>query len=258
MKAKIITLVICTFLFTVTIQSQIKVNTKKAISTTKVVKKSSVGCKQVSNRIVNGILNKSVAKDLEVYLNRENSYVKIMGQKNNISIPERTVQSARKWVYFVNDIKSFKSWSTFDARDRKFNLFIEFEGNGSEIKGKCPGCLKRFRDSRAPDLNWQGKRIAKITLKPIAYDNSVAFNVEKVDLLGKFDLNGPLEAMFPPLIKYFEKRIKDEIEKQAKKALNTPSNKKAMADAMRGTIRFLGLNSVRTVEITGSNLYICD
>ena len=42
------------------------------------------------------------------------------------------------------------------------------------------------------------------------------------------------------------------------KATDNPSNKKAIADALRGTVKFLGLNSVRTVEVTGENLYICD
>tara|TARA_R110002049_G_scaffold147934_2_gene310808 strand:- start:209 stop:1030 length:822 start_codon:yes stop_codon:yes gene_type:complete len=218
-----------------------------------------VGCKQVSTRIVSGILKNSVARDLKITLDKESSQVTIMNKTQKFTIPERKITKAgHDWVYYVNDIISIKSWSTFDSKTKKFYLFVEFEGNDSEIKGKCPGCLKRFKDRRAPDINWEGNRTARITLNPIPYNNSISFEIEKVILDGKFDFNGPADFFVAPLVKYFEAKIKEGIEKEAKKILNNPSNKKAIADALRGTVKFLGLNSVRTVEVTGENLYICD
>ncbi|WGK63893.1 hypothetical protein [Croceiramulus getboli] len=230
-----------------------------ATSMNKMKVKSSTGCQQISTRIVTGLLRNSVTRSLKVKLDRDDSYVTLMGNTQRFTIPEKEVQGpARKWKYYVKDLNSFKSWITFDDKRKQFYLFIEFEGNGSEIKGECPGCLRRFRDSRAPDLNWEGKRVAKIHLTPIPYDNSVAFEVDKVELEGKFDLNGPTEFFLPSLVKFFENRIKDGIEKQARAILNSPENKKAMADGMRGTLSMLGLTRVSSVEITDRNLYVCN
>ena len=220
---------------------------------------TAVSCKQMSTRIATGILRNTLVRNLELTLDRDRSTLRIMDDTQVFTIPEKKVKKpARDWTYYVKDIQSINQWIEFDNQARKFILTVEFEGNGSEIKGECRGCKKRFRDSRAPDINWKGKRLAKITLVPIAYDNSIAFEVEKVDLVGPFDLNGPTEKFFPSLIAFFESKLKDGIEKQARTILNSAENKQAMADAMRNTVRFLGLTRVRTVEITGLNLYICD
>lgn len=213
----------------------------------------------MSTRIATGILRNTVVRNLELTLDRDRSTLKIMDDTQVFTIPEKKIDKpGHNWTYFVKDIQSINQWIEFDNQARKFILTVEFEGNGSEIKGVCRGCMKRFRDSRAPDINWKGKRLAKITLVPIAYDNSIAFDVEKVDLVGPFDLNGPTEAFLPSLVAFFEAKLKEGIEKQARKILNSENNKLAMAEAMRPTVRFLGLTSVRTVEITGLNLYICD
>lgn len=216
-------------------------------------------CKQLSTRIVTGILRNQVARTLRLKLDRDDSYLTIMGDTQNFTIPEKKIKKpARDWTYFIKDMQSINSWIEFDNQAKQFILTVEFEGNGSEIKGVCKGCKKRFRDSRAPDINWKGKRLAKIRLSPIVYDNSIAFNVDKVDLVGKFDLNGPTEKFFPSLVKFFEKKLKDQVEKEARTILNRAENKQAIANAMRDTVQFLGLSSVRTVEITGLNLYICE
>lgn len=256
--------IIFTILFTGSIQAQnVKVRTGIKQSKTSNIKQAKlqnkVGCKQLSTRIVSGILRNSVARNLKITLDKESSKVSIMNKTQKFVIPERKITKAgHDWIYYVNDIMSIKSWSTFDSKTKKFYLFVEFEGNGSEIKGKCPGCLKRFKDRRAPDINWEGNRTARITLNPIAYDNSISFEVEKVILDGKFDFNGPADYFVAPLVKYFEAKIKEGIEKETKTILNNPNNKKAIADALRSTVKFLGLNSVRTVEVTGLNLYVCD
>ena len=218
-----------------------------------------VVCRQMSTRIATGILRSTLARTLEIKLDRDNSSITIMDDTRRFTIPEKKIKKpARDWTYYIKDVQSINTWVSFDNQARKFILTVEFEGNGSEIKGECRGCKKRFRDSRAPDVNWKGERKAIITLNPIAYDNSIAFDVEKVALKGPFDLNGPAEKFFPSMIKFFESKLKSEIKKQAKTILNSEDNKQAMADAMRNTVRFLGLTRVRTVEITGLNLYICD
>jgi len=233
----------------------VKIN-KTAV--TKVAPKSESTCKKISTKVVSGILRNTISRTLKITLDRDNASISMMGKTRKFKMPEKEVQGpARKWKYFIKDVNSFKSWSTFEKTTNKFYLFVEFEGNGSEIKGTCPGCLKRFRDSRAPDLNWEGKRIAKIQLSPIAYENSIAFEVDKVELAGKFDLNGPAQYFLPSLVKFFENKIKDGIEKQARIILNSSENKKIMAEGMRGTVELYGLRSVSTVEITNNNLYIC-
>ncbi len=215
-------------------------------------------CKAIdAKRLALPILRKQLAP-MEIVLNKTGSYIKLKNQTIRFDMGEREVRGpARKWVYYVNDVQSIRGKNKLTYEQGKFYLSIEFEGNGSEIKGKCPGCLKRFRDSRAPDFNWKSPRIAKIRLKPIAYNGSVAFDVEKVDLLGKFEMGGKMDILIP-VLNALEIKLKREIEKQTKKILNSPENKAAFAKGFEGFVKLNRLSRVSSVYTAGNKLFFCE
>lgn len=244
----------------VSIKEKPNVKAVPANTQTAIVKiKETKGCRQLAAKSVNTILTDRIANTISVKLDRERSYLRFNGSTQGLSISDYKVKKpARDWVYFMNDVNSTKAEAWFDERNRKFVLKITFEGDDSEIKGKCPGCIKRYRDSRAPDINWLGQRLMLIDLKPVVHKNSIAFETEKVELKGHFTINGPIQAFMPGLITYFEKQIMKAVEAQAKQLMNTPRVKTMMADAFQGTVSTLGLGNIDTVEIGDRHLYICN
>lgn len=218
----------------------------------------SQNCKAIdANRLALPILRKQIAP-MEIVLNRTNSYIKLNNQTNKFDMGEHKVQGpVRKWVYYVNDVQSLRGKNNVTYENGKFYLLMEFEGNGNEIKGKCPGCIKGRRDKRAPDFDWKSPRIAKIRLKPIAYNNSIAFDVEKVDLVGKFEMGGKLDILIP-MLNAIEIKLKNEIEKQTRKILNMPANKAAMAKAFEGFVKLNRIERVSSVYTSGNKLFFCE
>ncbi|WP_299557468.1 hypothetical protein [Seonamhaeicola sp.] len=215
-------------------------------------------CKAIdANRLALPALRKQIGT-MEIVLNRTNSYIKLNNTTTKFDMGERTVQGpVRKWIYYVNDIQSLRGKNKLTYENGKFYLSLEFEGNGSEIKGKCPGCMKGRRDKRAPDFNWKTPRIAKIRLRPIAYNGSVAFDVEKVDLKGKFEMGGKLDLLLP-VLNAIEVRLKNQIEKQSRKILNMPANKAAVAKAFEGFVKLNRIKSVSSVYTSGNKLFFCE
>ncbi|MCF7561342.1 hypothetical protein L3X39_11905 [Sabulilitoribacter multivorans] len=218
----------------------------------------SQNCKAIdANRLALPVLRKQIAT-MEIVLNRTDSYIKLNNQTIKFDMGEHEVQGpARKWIYYVNDVQSIRGKNNLSYENGQFYLTIEFEGNESEIKGKCPGCMKGRRDKRAPDFNWKSPRIAKIRLKPIAYNGSIAFNVEKVDLIGKFEMGGKLDILIP-MLNAIEIKLKNEIEKQTRKILNLPQNKAAMAKAFEGFVKMNRLERVSSVYTSGNKLFFCE
>ncbi|MCR9264311.1 MAG: hypothetical protein NXH86_09130 [Flavobacteriaceae bacterium] len=217
------------------------------------------GCRPLAAASVNTILTKVLAHTLSVKLDREDSYIRFNGQTQRLSISDYKVKKpAHDWVYFMNDVNSTKAVATFDEQNRRFYLKITFEGDRSEIKGKCPGCINRYEDSRAPDINWLGNRELIIELKPIVHNNSIAFEATGAELKGHFTINGPVQAFLPGLTTYFERQIMSAVEAQAKRLMNTTGVKNMMANTFRGTVNTLGLGNIDTVETGENHLYICN
>ncbi len=232
----------------------VRTNTERA--TAEIVK--TTGCRPLAAASVNTVLTSRVAKTLSIKLDRESSYIRFNGSTQRLSISEYKVEKpGHDWLYFMNDVNSTKAEASFDEEARRFYLKITFEGDGSEIKGRCPGCIGRYEDSRAPDINWLGNRELIIELKPIVHGNSIAFEAKGTKLKGHFAINGPVQAFMPGLTTYFERQIMNAIEAQAKRLMNTSAVRTMMADAFRGTVNTLGLGGIDTVETGEDHLYIC-
>lgn len=217
--------------------------------------KTIADCKQISGSIVETTLTAGAFQTLDCKLDHKEGFLKIGNTRSSFNIAEHKINKpGHNWVYSVNDINSFKH--LLKAEKNNFYLYIEFEGNGNELKGKCPGCANAFEDSRAPDINWEGKRVARIQLKPVAYQNSISFQVQEVELEGKFDINGPMD-IFLPTINFLELAMKKTIESQLKKYLNNAVVKKQIADAFKPVVEKTGFNKIQNVYMSQGQLFIC-
>jgi len=251
---------------TVKVKKSINVLPKKksatavpATTTTSAVTTIKKECKPLASATVVQILTDRVAKTLKVKLDREESFISFDGSTQRLSISDYKVRKpARDWLYFMNDVNSSKTVAEYDNTTRKFYLKISFEGDHSEIKGKCPGCRKRYRDRRAPDINWMGRREMIIELNPIVHDNSIAFEAGNVSISGEFVMNGLVEAFLTPLTRYFMAKVKDTIKIQAQRMMNTTRVRNMLAKALRNKVNALELTTIKSLETGDNNLFICN
>lgn len=199
-------------------------------------------------RTLKGIIEPGLA----IKLDKDDSRFSILGRTERFTIPAENISKpARDWRYHVQDIRSDDSNLWFDKNQKNFVLDVRFEGENSEIKGTCPGCLRRFRDRRAPDVNWKGSRIARLRFRPVPYDGSVSIEIIAVELFGEFDLNGPLESFFPRMVRNMENRIKNDIQTKGRSLLNNNSIRQRIGREISPLIQALGIRSVRRIQISG-------
>ncbi len=217
--------------------------------------KAITDCKQISGGNVETTLLNGAFKTLDLKLDEKEGFLKIGNKRSAFRIAEYKINKpGNNWVYSVKDINSFKHF--LKAEKNNFYLYIEFEGNGNEIKGECPGCAKAFEDRRAPDINWKGARVARIKLKPVAFQNSISFQVQEVELEGKFDVDGPIDIIMPA-VNFLEVAIKKAIETQMKKHLNDAVIKKQIAAAFQPVTSQLGFMKIKNVYMSEGQLFVC-
>ena len=256
MKTRIIIALVFLVTLSLTMHGQIKLNPilgkeKLNLNKTKIDKK----CVPLNIRDTEYILRERIGRTLKISMDRDYGYIEVMGNRQNISFNEYKVEKAgHDWKYYLNNVNS--EVVRVEYSRKKFILTVAFEKEGPEVKGKCPGC-KVGKDNRAPDINWQDPKI-KIELIPTAYNNSFTFQVSRVKFLGKFKLNGPLQKFFPAITTYFKAAIVNEVKMQIANILNRNSIKNMFADAFRNEVRELGLNSVKSIDMSKENIYLCN
>lgn len=217
-------------------------------------------CREMNVSDLTETLNNLVKPTMSIKLDRDDSRFTILGYTERFSLPAENISKpARDWRYHVEDIRSDDSNLWFDKKQKNFVLDVRFEGDGPEIKGICPGCLKRFRDRRAPDVNWIKSRIARLRFNPIVYNNGITLEIIDVELFGEFDVNGPLESFFPRMIRKIEDRIKKDVQTEARKSLSNTNIKRQIAARTQPLVTALGLRSVRSIRFSsdGSKIQFC-
>ncbi len=217
-------------------------------------------CKDISVNQLTNTLKGLILPSLKIKLDRDNSYLSILGKTENFKIPAYDLKKAgRDWRYHVQDIRSKDANLWFNKERLQFVLDVKFEGDKSEIKGKCPGCLRRFRDRRAPDINWKNPQIARLFFRIIPYNRSVTLDITEVKLIGEFDVNGPLESFFPRIIRNQEQKIKSQVQNEAKTILNNYTVKSRIANEIRPLLSAIGVRTVSDVRLStnGQNLSFC-
>lgn len=223
--------------------------------TSSAISKTITDCKQINGSNAETALQNGAFRTFNLKLDEKEGFLKIGNKRSAFRIAEYKINKpGNNWVYSVNDINSFKHF--LKAEKNNFYLYIEFEGNGNEIKGECPGCAKAFEDRRAPDINWKGARVARIKLKPVAFQNSISFQVQDVELEGKFDVDGPIDIVMPA-VNFLEIAIKKAIETQMKKHLNDGVIKKQIASAFQPVASQLGFLEIKNVYMSEGQLFVC-
>ena len=216
---------------------------------------SGSNCKPINVRNIENILRDRVGRTLKLKLDRDYGFFEIMGKKQNIAFTEFVYKKpGHNWKYYLNDVNSQVTRVRYSKKHYYFT--IEFESDKNEVKGKCPGCVKRFRDSRAPDIHWRNPKI-EVKLIPVAFNNSLSFDAVDVEILGKFETNGAIKAALPSIIIHFKKQIKKAVRSQIKQVLNSSQVKPLLANAFKNEIRRLGLTGVRRIDMSRANIYLC-
>lgn len=214
-------------------------------------------CKDIRVSDLTRTLKKLIEPSIAITLDRDHSRFSILGRTENFTIPAYNVKKvARDWRYHVQDIRSEDSNLWFKKETLNFVLDVKFEGDKSEIKGICPGCLRRFRDRRAPDVNWKDPRIARLFFRIVPHNRSVTLDIRAVELIGEFDINGPLESFFPRMVRNQEAKIKSSIQKEAKDILNRNDIKNRIANELRPLLAALGIRNVTDVRVSTNGQYI--
>lgn len=212
-------------------------------------------CAPMQMNQIEAIIRDKVGRNFNLHLDKEYGSIEIMGVKSNIPIEKFILKKpAHNWHYFLNDIQS--NLTRVASIKSKIVLKIEFESDKAEIKGKCPGC-KIGNDKRAPDLQWKNPMLL-VWLKPVAYNNMLTFDVEKVDMMGNLDMNGPMDKFMPVISDFFEKMIREKVEKQIKQTLNRPDIKNMLSLALKPEVDRLRLGRVVSVDDSKDNIYLCN
>lgn len=209
-------------------------------------------CRNVNINEMTRVLKQMVEPSIAITLDRDNSQISLLGVRQRFSIPAENISKAgHDWRYHVQDLRSDDSNLWWGGNDRRhFMLDIRFEGDGSEIKGLCPGCIRMSRDRRAPDINWVGARIARLHFRPIPFEGSITIEITQVELFGEFDVNGFLESLFPRMVRNIERNIKTRIQNNVLVILNRNDIRRNIATNLRAPLRAMGITNVRRIRLS--------
>ncbi|MBT8308676.1 MAG: hypothetical protein KJN85_17185 [Maribacter sp.] len=215
-------------------------------------------CREISINDMTRALKGLIEPSLSIVMDRDNSMVSMLGSTERFSLPAQDISKpAHDWRYWVQDIRSDDSNLWWDERAGQFVLDVRFEGNGSEIKGTCPGCLVGNKDNRAPDINWKGGRIARLRMRPIPYDGSVTIEVLSVELFGEFEVNGVVDSFFPRLIRNMKNNVRNEIQTNAMNILNERDRRENIATRLRPILEAMDIRNITRIRRSGDNVLFC-
>ena len=148
-------------------------------------------CTDINTKEIATFLNEKIKPRFDLKLDKEDGFLAILGNRQDFSVPSVTIRPiSRAWTYHFENVRRMDSNFFYDTKKNLFVLDVNFEDNGPELKGLCPGCKRIFRDRRAPDVNWGNPSILRIYLNPKVYQNSISFDVTDIKLIGNFNANG--------------------------------------------------------------------
>ncbi len=211
-------------------------------------------CVDIKTGAVTSYLNKKIKPRLDLKLDKNDGFLAINGQRQNLYMPDITVSPiSRTWNYYFEDVRRMDSNFFYDSKTNTIALDVKFEKNGSELKGVCNGCLKRYKDSRAPDVNWEGPQILRIYLKPMIYQRSVSFQVIDVTMIGDLSANG-VGDLIPNLMK----KIGNQLNVEIKKIFNSSETQRLFNDAIRPLLKENKVGSLASVSMASSSMRVCE
>ena len=211
-------------------------------------------CTDINTKEIAQYLNQKIKPRLDIKLDRNDGFLAINGTRQNLDLEDLKISPvSRTWTYYFENVRRTDSNFWYDSKKNRFILDVKFENNGIELKGRCEGCwTKRSKDDRAPDVNWGDPQILRFTLKPIVYQRSVSFAVEKVDVLGKLVGRG-----FGDLIPTLTRDISKVVNEEMIRVFATDVTKRLFNDAIRPLLKSKNTVSANSVSLASSSLRIC-
>ena len=192
------------------------------------------------------------------------SYVNLYGYNKTFTLPEQSFQALRRlYVYNVSSVTSTSMQLT--PQGNHFNLRINFESGGSEIKGSCRrkkvvggwGNCIIGSDKAAPDINWKSPNV-NIRLVPEAYNGGIILKATQVTVGGEFQANGICKLGGDICNKFtgYKGRIKSAVADAVMSQMNSPSVKNQMAQATRQGLASLNLPAIQGASMSGGYVAI--
>ena len=210
-------------------------------------------CIDIQTADLTGYLNKNIKPSLDLKLDKNDGFLAINRQRQNLHIPDVTVSPiSRTWNYSFDDVRRTDSNFFYDSKTNSVVLDVKFEKNGFELKGVCNGCINRFKDSRAPDVSWKDPQILRIYLKPMIYQISVSFQVTDVKMIGELYANG-----FGDLIPNLTKKIASQLDVEMKKIFNSSETQRLFNDAIRPLLDKNKVGSLASVSMASRSMRVC-
>tara|TARA_A100000171_G_C2139463_1_gene153551 strand:- start:242 stop:949 length:708 start_codon:yes stop_codon:yes gene_type:complete len=210
-------------------------------------------CVDIKTEDLTGFLNKKIKPNLDLKLDKTDGFLAINRQRQNLHMADVTVSPiSRTWNYSFNDVRRMDSNFFYDSKTNSVVLDVKFEKKGFELKGLCHGCFNRFKDSRAPDVNWVDPQILRIYLKPIIYQRSVSFNVTDVKMIGNLYANG-----FGDLIPNLTEKIASQLNIEVKKIFNSGETQRLFNDALKPLLDSNKVGSLASVSMASRSMRVC-
>jgi len=213
-------------------------------------------CIDIDTKKVVSYLNEQVKPKFDLKLDKDDGFLAIQtyGQRQDFSISPVSISPiSRKWTYHFEDVRRTDSNFFYDSKKNEFVLDVNFEDNGPELKGLCPGCRKRYKDSRAPDVNWKTPSILRIFLTPVIYQNSISFEISDIRLIGEFTANGAGKWM-PNLTASVQKVMKDEMTT----LFNNGSTQRLFNNALKPLLTKNNVSQSTSVSLAAGSLRLCN
>ncbi len=213
-------------------------------------------CIDIDTKKVVSYLNEQVKPKFDLKLDKDDGFLAIQtyGRRQNFSVPPVSIKPiSRKWTYHFEDVRRMDSNFFYDSKKNQFALDVNFEDNGPELKGLCPGCIRRYKDSRAPDVNWKSPSILRIFLVPNMYQNSISFRVTDIRFIGKFEANGLGKNMIPVATKVEHATKKELIE-----LFNNGGTQRLFNNALKPLLDSNNVSRGTSVSLAAESLRICN
>lgn len=212
-------------------------------------------CKPLDVSKMMQVLDQKIANTMRMRLDVDNGEVSINGVTKRLTFDRYKVSKVgNDWEYFVNDVNSYDISAEY--KDNKFLMKVKFEADGSEIKGRCPGC--RFgKDNRAPDVQWENPAL-HITLTPTIENGKMVLTATDVRMPGDISLNGLTDTFFPGFPQMFRNTIHSKVGQNIREILSSNSFKTSLNREFEPLLNSLNLSSIKRVDMTNSSLYLCN
>ncbi len=211
-------------------------------------------CIDIQTSDLTSYLNKNIKPSLDLKLDKNDGFLAINRQRQNLHMPDVTVSPiSRTWNYYFDDVRRMDSNFFYDSKTNTIALDVKFEDKGFELKGMCNGCFNRFKDSRAPDVDWKGPQILRIYLKPMIYQRSVSFQVIDVKMIGDLSANGAGN-----LIPNLTEKIAGQLDVEMRKIFNSSETQRLFNDAIRPLLKKNKVGSLASVSMASSSMRVCE